>query len=795
MGICMTKRWFVTGLMMLALSMAAPAQVSFGTAELYNDGWKFSLSDPAEASSPVFDDISWQDVTLPHDWSVHYPMSKDKYSCTGWLPGGIGWYRKSFSLSPEKDKRYYLYFEGVYNRSAIYLNGTRIYERPNGYVSFLCEITDHLVRKGNNVLAVKVDHSREADSRWYTGSGIYRNVWLVSAHDVHLSQWGLGYSLSSFADARAVLSVFDSIEGKTGKGASVRFSLFDADGNKVVSDVVPVENSAAKTELEVHNPRLWDIDSPYLYSLKAELLDKGKVVDAATSRIGIRTSVFDADKGFFLNGRSLKLKGVCLHHDAGTLGAAVYPEVLRRRLENLKAIGVNAVRTSHNPQSPSFYDMCDEVGLLVMDEAFDEWRFPKRKWLEGWNAGTPGYQGSYDFFDEWAERDIIDMVSRDRNHPSIIMWSIGNEVDYPNDPYSHPILDGSSISQPMYGGYQKNAPDASELGEIAVRLASAVRSVDRSRPVTAALAGVVMSNETAYPDALDIVGYNYTESRYDIDHQRYPSRVMYGSENRPDVDAWKAVISRDYIAGQFIWTGTDYLGESGGWPARGFYTGLLDFCGFPKREGKFRAAMWAVSPVAFIGISNGNDAFSQVWKYEAGKKVRVECYTNQTGARLLLNGREVGQYKEKTDIADILAWEVPYEEGEIVVQALDENGRVTASDSLASFGKPYALRTYPEDPQTADISDCQVRQIVVEVVDRNGNPVPVADNPVTCTVGDNGRLLGLESGNNTDVSDQSDNICNAFNGRLIAYIHKEKGKPVAVRFTSDGLLMAEIFLE
>lgn len=309
----------------------------------------------------------------------------------------------------------------------------------------------------------------------------------------------------------------------------------------------------------------------------------------------------------------MKVKGVCLHHDAGVLGAVVPPEVWERRLNNLKEIGVNAIRMSHNPQAPVVYDLCDRLGLLIMDEASDEWEFPKRKWVKGWNKGEPAYNGSFDFFEEWIEQDVTDMVRRDRNHPSIFMWSIGNEVDYPNDPYSHPILDGSTINQPMFGGYKPDAPDAMRIGKIAKRLAACVRAVDTSRPVTGALAGVVMSNQTEYPEAIDVVGYNYTENRYDEDHATYPNRVIYGSENGSGLEAWYAVKDKEFIFGQFIWTGTDYLGESGAWPSRGLYTGLLDFGSFPKPAvtsvlpygAKNRLLMWVLIPYRIVSKTPG----------------------------------------------------------------------------------------------------------------------------------------------------------------------------------------------
>ncbi len=317
----------------------------------------------------------------------------------------------------------------------------------------------------------------------------------------------------------------------------------DDRGNKIADNTRKLtlhsgETNPIKTKLHVNRPQLWSLDSPTLYTLHTRVLMDGKEIDKTSVKTGFRTYTFDADKGFALNGKPMKIKGVCIHHDAGVLGAAVPREVWERRLLTLKEIGCNAIRTSHNPQAPDLYELCDQLGLLVLNEAFDEWEFPKRKWLEGWNAGTPGYQGSFDFFEEWGERDIADMVRRDRNHLSIFAWSIGNEVDYPNDPYSHPVLDGGSdtgFTQPIFGGYKKDAPDAMRLGDIAKRLVNVVKQYDRTRPVTAGLAGVAMSNQTEYPGALDIAGYNYTESLYEADHKNYPDRIIYGSENRQDI--------------------------------------------------------------------------------------------------------------------------------------------------------------------------------------------------------------------------------------------------------------------
>lgn len=590
----------------LLTGLPAQAQVSFGNATKFNEDWLFRLTDDSTIVNPAFNDSEWRKLRLPHDWSIEGQLSPSLASCTGYLPGGIGWYRKHFKIT-DNAPRHYIYFEGVYNRSEVYLNGHLLGKRPNGYISFLYDMTPYL-KEGDNVLSVRVDHSRYADSRWYTGSGIYRDVWLIAAPEIHLAQWGIGWHATSLTDRQATIAVDMEVQKHitTGNRLELSATLYDATGKQVAQRRTRVSDgkegiTKENLTLKITKPHRWNLDDPYLYTLKTELLSNGKRIDGCETKVGLRTLKFDPNKGFALNDNWMKIKGVCLHHDAGVLGAVVPPEVWERRLNNLKEIGVNAIRMSHNPQAPVVYDLCDQLGLLIMDEASDEWEFPKRKWVKGWNKGEPAYDGSFDFFEEWIEQDVTDMVRRDRNHPSIFMWSIGNEVDYPNDPYSHPILDGSTINQPMFGGYKPDAPDAMRIGKIAKRLAACVRAVDTSRPVTGALAGVVMSNQTEYPEAIDVVGYNYTENRYDEDHATYPDRVIYGSENGSGLDAWYAVKNKEFIFGQFIWTGTDYLGESGAWPSRGLYTGLLDFGSFPKPRGHFRASLWCEKPVTYVG--------------------------------------------------------------------------------------------------------------------------------------------------------------------------------------------------
>ena len=774
------------------------AQTSFGDASKFNDGWLFSLSDDPAHKDSSFDDSTWRTLDLPHDWSVEGRLSPTLASCTGYLPAGIGWYRKHFTISDNAPK-HYIYFEGVYNRSEVYLNGHLLGKRPNGYISFMYDLTPYL-KDGDNVLAVRVDHSRYADSRWYTGSGIYRDVWLVSAAQTHFSLWGVGWRAESISDRQAIVAVDMEVQRQPGVscGLEVTAALYDADGNLVASRKASVKDGESKAilALKVRKPHRWNLDEPYLYTLRAELFEDGRKIDGSETRVGLRTLTFNPDKGFALNGNWMKVKGVCLHHDAGVLGAAVPEEVWRRRLENLKAIGTNAIRMSHNPQAPVLYDLCDEMGLLVMDEASDEWEFPKRKWLEGWNVGTPGYEGSFDFFEEWIERDVTDMVRRDRNHPSIFLWSIGNEVDYPNDPYSHPVLNGSKINQPMFGGYKPDAPDAMRIGRIAKRLAACVRAVDTSRPVTGALAGVVMSNETEYPEAVDVVGYNYTEDRYDTDHAAYPKRIIYGSENGLGRDAWLAVRDKDFIFGQFVWTGTDYLGESRSWPSRGLGSGLLDFGSFPKPRGYFRASMWSAEPVTYIGtypVSNlrkgqlflSTDA-PDVWNYEDGQTIRVVCYTNAPQARLLLDGKQVGEMKPYDDKTGIIYWDIPFRAGTLKAEGCDERGDVLSEYGITTSGRPYAIRATADKAVLS--KDKATAHITVTVVDENGVTVKLADNNVTCTVDGPAGLLGLEGSDDTDMGDYTDNKQRVYNGRLLAYIRTtgEAGE-ILVRFTSPLL--------
>lgn len=798
------KKLFLNAFAMLCAATAL-AQVSFGHAELLNNNWLFFRADSCwnayespDMKDAGFDDSRWQHITLPHDWGVGLPMSPDKGSCQGYLPGGIGWYRRHVSLIPSDGKRHYIYFEGAYNHSEVYLNGHLLGKRPSGFASFLYDMTPYM-QDGENVLAVRIDHSSEADSRWYTGSGINRNVWLITAPDIHLAQWGTAYRLRKISTKKAEVEV----DVETTDTRIIKTLLFplqavvtlsDADGKMVTSIKTTIGSEEKKTiRLSVPHPQRWTLDRPYLYTLTTQLLCDGKETDRSEVKAGLRTLEFSADKGFALNGKWMKVKGVCVHDDAGVLGTAVPAEVWRRRLIELKRLGANAIRMSHNPHAPEFYDLCDELGLLVMDEASDEWEFPKRKWMKGWNQGKPEFQGTYTYFEEWIDRDVADMVRRDRCHPSVFLWSIGNEVDYPNDPYSHPVLDGGTkgFTQPMYGGYKPKQPNAERIGIIAQRLANIVKGIDLSRPTTGALAGVVMSNETAYPSAIDVVGYNYTESRYAEDHKTYPKRIIYGSENRHDLAAWKAVRDNEHIFGQFLWTGIDYLGESGVWPARGSSAGLLDLAGQRKPNGWYRAALWSEKPVCYIGTypvgaqrygSRNNNQHTthvspyatDIWNYAEGQRVRVVCYTNAKTAHLTLNGQPIGGKPQCDEGTGILYWDIDYTPGILRCEAENQ-----ASYEVKTTKAPHALKMTTDGKA----------HIFVEVIDEDGNLVKQADNEVTLMVR-GARLLGMENGNMQGGSlpfSQRTPRLRVQSGRLVAYIQPQGSAPITATASSPFL--------
>jgi len=767
----------------------------------FNEDWKFFKGDITEGQGVNLDDSVWRKVTLPHDWSIEGPFSKENASCTGYLPGGTGWYRKTFVVPDyERGRRVLIYFGGIYNNSEVWINGHYLGKRPNGYISFQYDLSPYLEFGGSNLLAVKVDHSLFADSRWYTGSGIYRDVRLISTEPVHIKQWGVYCRISDVTSSNARMAADVLLINESENEVKVRITNTLMSGDKVVGKAADRITLKAKSEqmvtqlFNVSEPELWDTDSPHLYNLETELTGR-ELLDNYTTKIGFRDISFNADKGFSLNGKSMKLKGICMHHDAGTLGSAVPAEEIARRLDILKEMGCNAIRTSHNPFSAEFLDLCDEKGFLVIDEAFDEWELPKKKWLAGWNVGTPGKEGYSVNFREWAKRDLSDFVMRDRNHPSVIMWSIGNEVDYPNDPYTHPVLNTEANPQ-TWAKYDENLPDASRLGEVARELVAVIKALDRSRPVTAGLASALMSNETGYADALDVAGYNYQEFRYAPDHKKYPDRPIYGSENGMTLEMWNYVAENDYVMGQFLWTGYEYLGEAGRFPSRSNTAGVIDLAGNRKPEFYFRQSLWSEKPMVFLGTTNrlrnpGRESLwahkrvDPVWNWKEDDTISVNAFTNCEEVELFLNGKSLGNKKMADFINRTITWEVPFKKGTLKAIARNK-GLEAAVYELNTTGDPVSINAAVPDRDEKDLI-----HVFVTIEDGDGNTVYNATNEIKCQVDGPALLLGMEDSNPTNTEDYKDNTQHAYHGRLLIYLKpEEKQGRVTVTLTSPGLKQA-----
>lgn len=790
-------------ILILALQYVGQSQ------QLFNDSWQFHKGDIVNGEINKSDTIQWRTVNLPHDWSIEGPFSQEWASATGYLPGGIGWYKKTFTAPANwSSKNVFIYFDGVYKNSTVWLNGHYLGNRPNGFIAFEYELTKYLNLHGTNTIAVRVDHTEFADARWYTGSGIYRNVYLSVKEPIHIAKWGVQFSTPLVTANKAEANIQVNVNNRYNKNEliTVTCSLKDKSGKIVAqkSQSVAIKKSdstVARFSLAIPNPKLWSVEAPALYTMTVSLVAGGKQIDQYTEKVGIRTLGFDANKGFSLNGKSLKLKGVCIHDDAGALGVAVPEAVWRRRLLLLKDGGSNSIRMSHNPHADYMYKLCDELGLLVLDEAFDEWETGKNKWIEGWNVGKPGKDGYHSYFAEWANIDVRDMILRSYNHPSIIAWSIGNEIDYPNDPYSSEVLNTGNNPQ-IYGkGYLPDHPAASRLGELSKQLADVVRQFDTTRPVTAALAGVVMSNTTTYPDNLDWVGYNYQEYRYAEDHAKYPTRIIYGSENGMQLKAWNAVDSNEYISAQYLWTGVDYLGEAGRWPARSNRAGLLDLAGFPKPDYYFRQSLWSEKPMIYIATAPapkdenrgaGNYRRSAPnWNWKTGDKIRVSCFTNCTEAELFLNGQSLGK-KSMADFKErIIFWDINYTAGELKVIGYNKE-MPAATHILKTTGAVYALKAIAEKD---GIGKSALVHVLISIVDKDGNTVYDADNEATVTITGKATLLGLESGSDTSHEDYKANKRKALHGKLVAYILNKPGtQPVTITISSAGLQPAKLIL-
>ncbi len=687
----------------------------------------------------------------------------------GFTSGGIGWYRKAFVLPASlRGRRLRLSFDGVYMNSQVWLNGQRLGEHAYGYTPFGFDITD-LVRLGaRNVLAVKVDASG-LTSRWYSGSGIYRHVWLDASAPLHIAPQGIAVSTPQVSSAQATVQAGITLQNQSGAAQNVRLGSRVLDGaGKIVASSQAVQVLAAgaqspvSQQMVVASPRLWSPDSPSLYQLVSTVSVGGAVVDEVRIPFGIRTISIDAARGFVLNGSPLKLRGGCVHHDNGPLGSAAYDRAEFRRIEMLKAAGFNAIRTSHNPPSPAFLEACDTLGMLVMDEAFDAWAHGK----------NPDDYGKY-FQANW-QSDIRAMVERDRNHPSVVMWSIGNEI-------------------PEQASPEGNAR--------ATEISNFVRSIDPTRATTLACSVGGSPNRDAYFSSVDVAGYNYQPGDYARDHERIPTRVMQGTESFPRAafEAWMPVVDHPYVIGDFVWTALDYLGEagigryfypgeSGGFVGDYPYTvagcGDLDLIGTRKPQSYYRGILWGVGPsvTAFVdAVPEGGTGYSVSgwgwnderaswsWPGTEGKTRTVRVYARTPRVRLLLNNRDLGE-KETTRATHFTAtYTVPFEPGELSAVGLDAQGKEIARWTLKTAGVPAQLRLTPDRKFIrADGQDLSF--VSVEVLDRSGNLCPNAQDSVRFSLAGPGTIAAVGNGNPQSVESVQVLEHRAFQGRCLAIL-------------------------
>lgn len=785
-----------------------------------NHSWKFHYGEEPDAWKKDYDDTDWTAVELPHDWSVTMPFSRSYSSGTGYASGGIGWYRGTFSL-PEKyrGKRIVLLFDGVYKESQVWFNSYYHGFHPNGYTPFFYDITSQAVfgTDGINEISVRVDRTEISDSRWFTGSGITRKVTLLVTDLLHVTPYGICFSINRADKISADLSITTEICNREDQEAA--FSLIqylrDQNGNTVFfaeqkATLLPGGTARLKTEGTVTQPTLWSPKHPSLYTLETWLhktnADSAFLADKC--RVGIRTFRFDADYGFFLNEIPMKIKGVCVHHDAGALGAAVTKEIWIRRLEKLKGMGCNAIRMSHNPHMPELYDLCDEMGFLVMDEAFDEWEGPKNKWSTGHNVYPPKHQGYYKYFPQYQKEDLSAMVLRDRNHPSVILWSIGNEIDYPNDPYCHPLFQtmtgNNDANKPAAERvYNPDRPNAERLKALASMLACEVRAVDTTRPVTLAAAFPELSAKIGFLDALDVAGYNYKEHLYEESHRDFPSLPFLGSENGHDLAAWHAVTENEYISGQFLWTGIDYMGEAHGWPLRASKAGLLTMAGFEKSGFYRRMSFWSSKPMCHLSTQRTDSRreswqpLFESWNYCEGEDIEVRCYTNLSEAELFLNGISLGK-KEASYTEDSIRWIVPFQPGTLMVLAsgtlATQKGGASctfeAKDELKTTSMPCALQIRPWKPSkenSAVLPENPLLQFEVYAADRDG-AFCFGDSSMVQVTADGGVLLGIENGNAADCTEYASSCRRLYHGRLIFYVRRSfADQPVTVQVSSELL--------
>ncbi|MDR3652826.1 MAG: glycoside hydrolase family 2 TIM barrel-domain containing protein [Paludibacter sp.] len=803
----------------------------------FDNDWKFTLADSTlNASDPFFDASSWRSLNLPHDWSIESDFGKDFPASPGGgaLPGGIGWYRKSFTMDlANLGKCIYIDFDGVYRNSEVWINGTSVGVRPYGYSSFRYDLTPYVKFGITNVIAVKVDNSKQPNSRWYSGSGIYRNVWLVITNPVHVDHWGTYITTPEVSenDAKVVIETTIKNTTKNVQPIKVEQILVNAKGESVSKTdstiyVISAASDKVSQTLDVTEPTLWSIETPYLYKMITKLYIKGKQVDEYETPVGIRSFEFDVKKGFFLNNKHVKINGVCDHHDLGALGAAINTRAIQRQLEILKAMGCNAIRTSHNPPAPELLDLCDQMGFIVMDEAFDMWLKKKTK-----------YDYSSDFA-EWHERDLTDMITRDRNHPSIFIWSIGNEVgEQWGEAKSEDMdLQKANILLNNRKVDSNEAAKSGKLGKNALltkELVDITKAVDPTRPVSAACNGTDDNNPLFLSQAMDLIGFNYHESQYADVTKHFPTKPFFVSESvsalqtrgyyvmpsdsiivcpkswdKPYTNpsqqcsaydncrapwgstheaTWKIVKKLDHVAGQFIWTGFDYLGEPTPywWPSRSSYFGIIDLAGFPKDVYYMYQSEWTTKDVLYI--------FPH-WNWTPGQTVDVWAYYNNADeVELYLNGKSLGKRSKTGDDLHVM-WRVKYEPGTLKAVSR-KDGKVVLTKEIKTAGEPVSI-SMKADRSSIKADGKDLSYVTVELLDKEGNANPLANQLVKFTVEGEGAIVGTDNGDQNDHVSLKKPERHLFYGKCLAIVQSTGKKgDITLKAEVDGLPAQEILIK
>lgn len=799
----------------------------------FTENWKFYLGDDSSAYNIKYDDSKWRTLNLPHDWSIEADFSVDNPATPGGgaLPGGIGWYRKEFTVDKSSEgKDIYIDFDGIYWNSKVWVNGLLIGERPNGYISFRYDLTPYIKAGEKNVIVVRVDNSLQPNSRWYSGSGIYRNVWLTTVNPLHVGHWGTYVTTPDVSKDKAEIKIQTNI--KNSSDADQRFELYsiliDKDGKEVAktnSSNGVGKNASVDMEqtLQLSNPALWSVENPYMYKVITRIEQNGKLVDEYETPLGIRYFSFDPNKGFFLNGESVKIKGVCNHHDLGCLGTAVNVRALERQLEILKEMGCNGIRTSHNPPAPELLDLCDKMGFIVMDEAFDMWR--KKK--------SPYDYSQY--FPEWHERDLTDLILRDRNHPSIFMWSIGNEILEQWSDINADTLDLQQANMVLNfaNTLNKKDVDSKDLhvnSLLTIKLADIVKKLDPTRPITTGNNGTDPSNHIFRSGAMDIIGFNYHENDWVNFHEKFPDQNLIITESTSGLmsrgyyempsdsinvwperwdkpfdrpihhcssydnchvpwgstheDTWRLVKNYDHISGVYLWTGFDYLGEPTPfwWPSRSSYFGVIDLAGFTKDIYYMYQSEWTDKDVLHI--------FPH-WNWQEGQTVDIWAYYNNADeVELFLNGESLGKKAKEKDIYHVF-WRIPYKKGTLKAVSY-KDGKVVLSKEIKTTGDPVSIRL-TADRQTITADGKDLSFITVEALDENGNPVPVADNMIKFFIEGDGAIIGTDNGDPTDSNSLKKLSRKLFSGKALAVVqsNKKSGK-IILKAKSEGLKEATI---